>query len=187
VCDTSISLLDREERLRGEGVAAVETMDAEADARREQETAGAVMRGKEATGNFDVFLCHNASDKQTVKKIGEELRRRGVLPWLDEWELPPGKAWQPLIEKQINAVPAVAVFIGPSGVGPTQRHEIDVFLCEYRERGCRIIPAFLPDVARQPEVPPFLKSLTWVDFRKPEPDPVEQLVWGITGERTPGN
>jgi GTPase SAR1 family protein len=187
VCDTNISLLDREERLRSEGVAAVETMDAEADARREQETAGAVMRGKEATGNFDVFLCHNASDKVAVKRIGEELRRRGVLPWLDEWELPPGKPWQPLIERQINAVPAVVVFIGPSGVGPTQRHEIDVFLCEYRERGCRIIPALLAEVTRQPEVPPFLKSLTWVDFRKAEPDPVEQLVWGITGERAPGS
>jgi hypothetical protein len=36
-------------------------------------------------------------------------------------------------------------------------------------------------------VPPFLKSLTWVDFRKAEPDPVEQLVWGITGERAPGS
>jgi hypothetical protein len=25
--------------------------------------------------------------------------------------------------------------------------------------------------------------MTWVDFRKDDPDPMEQLVWGITGKR----
>jgi hypothetical protein len=25
--------------------------------------------------------------------------------------------------------------------------------------------------------------MTWVDFRKEDPDPLEQLVWGITGQR----
>lgn len=186
VCDTMISLLDREERLADAGEETVQTMDAEADARREQATADTLIRGKQATKTFDVFLCHNAADKLAVKRIGAALQSKGVLPWLDEWELPPGKPWQPLIEQQINAVPAVAVFIGPNGVGPTQRHEIDVFLCEYRERGCRIVPALLPGVTGQPEVPPFLKNLTWVDFRKTEPDPVEQMVWGVTGERTTG-
>jgi hypothetical protein len=26
--------------------------------------------------------------------------------------------------------------------------------------------------------------MTWVDFRLSDPDPVERLVWGITGART---
>jgi hypothetical protein len=26
----------------------------------------------------------------------------------------------------------------------------------------------------------FLKHMTWVDFRKAEPEPLEALVWGIT-------
>jgi hypothetical protein len=25
--------------------------------------------------------------------------------------------------------------------------------------------------------------MTWVDFRKADPDPMEQLIWGIAGER----
>ena len=32
-------------------------------------------------------------------------------------------------------------------------------------------------------MPVFLKSRTWVDFRSWDPDPLKQLVWGITGER----
>ncbi len=40
----------------------------------------------------------------------------------------------------------------------------------------------LPDATRQ-DLPVFLEGLTWVDLtRRPEPDPIDQLVWGITGE-----
>ena len=34
-----------------------------------------------------------------------------------------------------------------------------------------------------PELPPFLKGMTWVDFRKRDPDPLAQLIWGITGQK----
>jgi len=40
---------------------------------------------------FDVFLCHNSADKAAVKKIGERLMKDGLKPWLDAWELPPGR------------------------------------------------------------------------------------------------
>jgi hypothetical protein len=35
----------------------------------------------------------------------------------------------------------------------------------------------------QPRLPSFLKIWHEVDMRQPDPDPFEQLVWGITGER----
>jgi hypothetical protein len=37
---------------------------------------------------------------------------------LDEWELPPFVRWQDELEKVIEEIKAVAVFIGPSGIGP---------------------------------------------------------------------
>ncbi len=37
---------------------------------------------------------------------------------------------------------------------------------------------------QEPQLPAFLKGRTWVDFRSYAPDPLKQLVWGITGERT---
>jgi hypothetical protein len=30
-----------------------------------------------------VFMCHNSKDKQEVMAIGERLKERGILPWLD--------------------------------------------------------------------------------------------------------
>jgi hypothetical protein len=29
----------------------------------------------------------------------------------------------------------------------------------------------------------FLSNHTWVDFRKSDPDPLEYLIWGITGKK----
>jgi len=49
-----------------------------------------------------VFLCHNSEEKAAVKKVGELLKVRGLLPWLDEWELQPGIPWQPELEKQLK-------------------------------------------------------------------------------------
>jgi hypothetical protein len=34
-----------------------------------------------------------------------------------------------------------------------------------------------------PKLPVFLEGMMWVDFRQKEPNPMEQLIWGITGEK----
>jgi len=36
---------------------------------------------------------------------------------------------------------------------------------------------------QQPNLPVFLEGMGWVDFRQKDPDPMERLIWGITGER----
>ena len=138
---------------------------------------------KRAAAEFDVFLCHNTSDKPAVKRIAERLEEQGVLAWLDEWELPPGQPWQPLLEKQIANIKSAAVFVGAAGVGPWQEQEIYGFLREFVSRKSPVIPVMLADAPAKPELPIFLRAMTWVDFRVPDPDPLSRLVWGITGRR----
>ena len=107
-------------------------------------------------------------------------------PWLDEWELRPGLPWQPLLEEQIGTIKSAAVFVGKNGTGPWQDMELYAFLRKFAKREgqkCPVIPVILPDCENPPELPTFLESMTWVDFRKPDPDPLERLIWGITGER----
>lgn len=79
-----------------------------------------VIQGKMATNAFDVFLCYHNIDNAFVKHIGEQLKARGLLPWLDEWELRPGLSWQRLLEDQIEHIKSVAVFVGANGIGPWQ-------------------------------------------------------------------
>lgn len=138
---------------------------------------------KRAAGAFDVFLCHNVGDKPAVMEIGRRLLGRGLLPWLDQWELRPGTPWQRVLEEQIANIHAAAVFVGREGIGPWQRQELDGFLREFNKRGCPVIPVLLPGAGGEPELPLFLRGMTWVDFRQTMPDPLAQLTWGITGER----
>ncbi|KAB8314987.1 TIR domain-containing protein [Tolypothrix campylonemoides VB511288] len=136
---------------------------------------------------FDVFLCHNSEDKEAVITIAEQLKyEHKIEPWLDEWELRPGFPWQPELEKQIAHIKSAAVFVGKSGIGPWQSREIYGFLSEFQERQCPVIPVLLPDAPHKPQLPIFLRGMTWVDFRQQTrvyTPPMDKLVWGITGEK----
>jgi WD40 repeat protein len=158
-------------------------MDRTADEHREAETAASILQGKVATSAFDVFLCHNSNDKQSVEQIGIRLKKRGILPWLDKWELRPGEDWMTALEKQIKNIKSAAVFVGKSGFGPWQMAEQSAFIRQFVSRQCPVIPVILPNCAETPELPVFLSGLQWVDFREIDPDPIEQLIYGITGKR----
>ena len=134
---------------------------------------------------FDVFLCHNSADKPVVIQIGTQLQQRGLQPWLDVWELRPGMAWQPLLEQQIEHIGAAAVFVGQAGLGPWQEQEMYAFLRAFVQRQCPVMPVLLPNAPARPQLPISLQGMTWVDFRVQNPDPLERLIWGITG-RKPG-
>jgi hypothetical protein len=148
-----------------------------------ESTAAAVLKSKTEAGIFDVFLCHNSRDKPEIKAIAEELKRQGVLPWLDEWELRPGLPWQRVLEQQIANVQSAAVFVGAEGIGPWQHQEIDALLRKFVERARPVIPVLLSRAPTAPDLPLFLEGMTWVDFRLSDPDPLDRLLWGITGQR----
>jgi RNA polymerase sigma factor (sigma-70 family) len=145
--------------------------------------AAALVQHKVKERAFDVFLCHNSADKPEVKRIARELLKYGLLPWLDEWELQPGLPWQDSLERQIETIKSAAVFVGMSGVGPWQDLELNAFLRQFVYRKCPVIPVILRGCETIPRLPVFLDGMTWVNFNKRKPNPVQQLFWGITGER----
>lgn len=132
---------------------------------------------------FDVFLCHNSQEKDAIRDMNLRLKAHGIRTWFDEEQLPPGRLWQDLLEEQITIIKTAAVFVGESGIGPWQQIEMRSFLGEFVRRRCPVIPVILPDCREVPKLPLFLSQLTWVDFRKPKPDPLKHLLWGITGEK----
>ncbi len=132
------------------------------------------------TAEFDVFLSYHREDRAAVRGIARQLRERGLHPWLDEDELPPGRAWEQALEDVIADVPAAAVIVG-SRVGPWRDRELVAFLRQFIRRHGAIVPVLLPGATPR-DLPAFLESLTWVDLNATEPDPIDNLVWGITGK-----
>lgn len=115
---------------------------------------------------FDVFLCHNSDDKPKIRDMNSVLQAAGITTWLDEERLPPGIPWQPELEKQITKIRSACVFVGANGRGPWQDIEIRAFLSEFANRGCPVIPIILEDAREIPDLPLFLKQMTWIDLRK---------------------
>ena len=136
--------------------------------RQEKDILSVTARTPEPT-RFDVFLCHNSQDKPAVRDINTKLKSSGVRTWLDEEQLPLGTPWQPELENRISDVSAACVFVGASGLGPWQNAEIRGFLSEFMARACPVIPVLLPNAPAVPDLPIFLRQMTWLDLRQ-EPE-----------------
>jgi hypothetical protein len=133
---------------------------------------------------FDVFLCHNSEDEPAVREISKKLAEKNIEPWLDEDQIRPGTSRQTALGQQIESIKSAAVFVGKNGIGPWQDEEIQAFLSEFLRRKCPVIPTVLLGATKTPELPWTLRNRHWVDFRVSEPDPLKQLIWGITGVKS---
>lgn len=134
---------------------------------------------------YDVFLAHNSQDKPQVRAIAKELRQRGLIPWLDEDVIPPGRWFQDVIQQAIPNVKSAAILIGSGGLGKWQTLELRAFISQCVEADIPVIPILLPGVDEFPEYLPFLKQLNCVFFhnRMDDVEALDKLEWGITGRK----
>jgi TIR domain len=109
-------------------------------------------------------------------------RSTAICPGLGGYPRP-GLPWQRLIEEEIKSIKSATIFVGISGFGPWQNLEYEGLLRQFIQRECPVIPVLLKTCIEPPEFPTFLDGMTWVDFRREDPDPIKQLIWGITGVR----
>jgi hypothetical protein len=134
---------------------------------------------------FDIFLAHNSLDKKEVIKLAEQIKLRGLRPWLDIEQIPPGRWFQDVILRAIPKVKSAAIIIGPNGLGKWQILELKTFISRCVDEDIPVIPVLLPGA---PALPPnllFLNELTWVEFSEniEEKDELDKLIWGITGQK----
>ena len=136
---------------------------------------------------FDIFLSHNSADKPLVECIAQKLQAAGKAPWLDEWCLVPGQAWQYGLANALRGCATCGVFVGQNGMGDWAREELLVAQERAaRDPAFRLIPILLPGVPDPfdfSQLPPFLIQRTWVDFRRglEEPQPLGALINAIEG------
>jgi hypothetical protein len=134
-----------------------------------------------ADATFHVFFSYNHADRKSVLEIADRLQARGIRAWIDVRELRPGLPWQEALETQIKTVGAAAVFVGSKGLGPWQDAEQQALLRQFAKRKCPVIPVILPRCRKVPDLPPFLDGMHVIDCRDPSIDPIDQLLYGITG------
>jgi small GTP-binding protein len=94
VCDALIYLTEASVVTDEQTRDTVRLMDRDADASRDEGAASAIIHGKRASKDYDVFLSYSSRDAKAVEAIAGELLKRGILPWFDRWEISPGTRWQ---------------------------------------------------------------------------------------------
>lgn len=132
---------------------------------------------------YDVFVCHNSADKGEVDTIVSYLERQSAIrAWYDKYELRPGTAWQAFVNDEWPKIQSIAVFLGGRGIGAGQAHEIESLIPEAKPGKQFIVPVLLSSFDdRTGTIPDALQNLIYVDFRRPENKPLEQLTWAISG------
>ena len=151
----------------------VREIEQEADQKRDEAVR--------TVGEYDVFLAYNSLDTDQVLALNKELRNRGLKPWLDKEQVPPGRWFQENIQGAITRAKSAAIIVGAHGLGPWERRELDVFIRLCVESGIPVIPILLPGIEQLPPEQHFLKDLSSVKFVHglDETDVLDRLEWGI--------
>jgi TIR domain-containing protein/SIR2-like protein len=136
--------------------------------------------------DFDTFLSYDSRDKDLIRQVFEALKVRGIKPWWDEDQLPPGSSFQKELTDAIRNSSTTCVFFGPdrSEPGRWQRPELEFAFQLMREGHHKVIPVLLPGVDPAFRLPEFLPTLSCVAFKDTfDEKTLDKLQWGITGRK----
>jgi hypothetical protein len=127
-----------------------------------------------AGGPYDVFFSYQWRDHAEVEAVARALIQKGLNVFLVRWYLVPGRSWPKALEEILATCRAVAIFVGPQGLGTWQHREKDLALSrQARQPEFPVIPVLLP---RADPALGFLSQNTWVDLRQKLDDPVSLAI-----------
>jgi hypothetical protein len=136
---------------------------------------------------YDAFLSYNSLDRPAVQELAGRLKGAGLELYLEAWELAPGREFQPALAEGLRDSRTCVAFLGPSGLGPWQKQEIQVAVDKRaRDSAFPVIPVLLPGAERprRGDVAhlEFLINASWVEFLRTLDDQAafDKLLWGIT-------
>src|SRR5215212_11182054 len=90
---------------------------------------------------YDAFLSYNSLDRQAVHQIAGRLKAERLELYLETWELAPGREFQPALAEALRDSKACVVFLGPGGLGPWQKQELQVAIDRRaRDAAFHVIP-----------------------------------------------
>ena len=147
-------------------------------------SVAATLQGKMQAEAYDVYMCYHEADEQEAFSIGEALKGYGLLPWFD-WLAQPGTLRRQEQEHFMTTLSAAAILVGQHGIEQWQEMQMYALLDQFVIRqDFPLLPVLLKSTPTVSTLPPFLATITWVDYHRAVPDPLDQLIFGITGKRS---
>jgi formylglycine-generating enzyme required for sulfatase activity len=137
--------------------------------------------------HHDLFISYHGPDRETVTTVRALLQQRGISSFLDRQQLVAGLPWPQALEQALADVHAVAIFLGPRGLGLWQKREMWFALDRQtqEERAGRVFPVIPVLLPGADPAAGFLFLNTWIDFRRglQDEEALGALVRAVGGER----
>ena len=109
----------------------------------------------------EVFISYSRKDKEFVRRLDEELKRRDREAWVD-WEgIPPGDTWEKTIYGAIEATHTFIFVLTPDSIAS---EVCGREIAHAAANNKRLVPIVHRDVAAD-RVPKSLGELNWIFFR----------------------
>lgn len=105
--------------------------------------------------HYDVFISYQRPDASLARDLHEQLAKRHISTFLDQYEIMPGDLLEPVLEQAISASRLIVFLVStPSSsfVSNWQEQEISIALSLYRRGRTRIVPIYVGD--RTPAMAP---------------------------------
>lgn len=124
-----------------------------------------------------VYISYSHDDRGFVENLAEDLIRRRILVWWDEWEIGVGDSLIAKIESGISSSSYLAIVLSPNSVSSQWvREELNAGLIrQLRERRVFVLPILIEDC----EIPVFLQDKRYADFREDYTSGLVDLLTGI--------
>jgi hypothetical protein len=110
-----------------------------------------------------IYLAHSSLDKPLVRQVHDDLKRLGHNPWLDENEIEIGDSIPVSLQVALDHSDYIIVFLSPNSIMSkwVEIEWVSKFWQEIDHKKKFILPAMIEDC----QIPPFLVSRKYADFR----------------------
>ncbi|MEM8994093.1 MAG: toll/interleukin-1 receptor domain-containing protein [Acidobacteriota bacterium] len=112
--------------------------------------------------SFDVFLSHASVDRAWTEVLAGNLSRLGLEPFFDEWEILPGDIVVPALDRGLRTSHCGVLVTSPEAFTGRWVQQEYAALVAGAVNGTRPL---IPVLYRDAEIPPFLSTYRWIDFR----------------------
>lgn len=124
-----------------------------------------------------VFICHNREDKPVAERICEELVKAGHETFYDKWDIRPGDSFIEKISEGIAGSSYLLILLSKHSVNSSWvKKELEIALAkQIKTNHLMVIPCLLEDC----DIPVFLESISYADFRNSFEDGINELLPAI--------
>jgi hypothetical protein len=104
-----------------------------------------------------VFICYARKDEEFVLKLATNLKQKGVVVWLDQWDIPLGANWNRTIDEAIFGCAQFLIVLSPEAVESRRVEGEWVTALEEKK-------SIVPIHYRECRIPSRLRLIQRVDF-----------------------